>query len=233
MNKVIHRAGERGVGNYGWLTTRYSFSFADWYEPSRMGFGALRVINDDQIAPHSGFPTHAHKDMEIITFIREGTLTHKDSLGNVGVIKEGEVQAMSAGTGVAHSEYNEGDTPVSLFQIWIQPNAIGRAPRYSQQSFASSKKPGITCLVGPDGTPDALPISQDAYISRAVLDQDHPLSYTLRIKTNGVYLFVVEGEVEIADEILNERDAIGITGTETLQIATPKFAELLIFEVPI
>lgn len=232
MKATIHRAAERGKGEYGWLSTRYSFSFANWYEPARMGFGALRVINDDRIAPHEGFDTHTHQDMEIITFVTQGTLTHRDSMGNVGVLRAGEVQAMSAGTGVAHSEYNDSDEPLTLFQIWILPKTRGILPRYAERRFATGDEPGITLLAAPDVAPDALPINQDAYVSRAVLDAEHPLTYTVRKEGNGIYVFVVDGTVEAAGETLEARDAIGITESNTIEMRTPSKATTFIFEVP-
>lgn len=231
MHSIIHRSEDRGKGSYGWLNTRYSFSFANWYDPTRMGFGALRVINDDSIAPHSGFDTHGHRDMEIITFIREGTLTHRDSMGNVGEIHAGEVQVMSAGTGVLHSEKNEGDTPVTLFQIWMMPKNAGVEPHYAQKSFETNANE-IILLVGPKDTDGALTINQDAYISRAVFDAEHPLTYTFKDHAHGVYIFVVEGTLSLLNETLEARDAMGIVGTAEVTLSTPTKAEVFIFEVP-
>lgn len=232
MESILHRASDRGRGDYGWLNTRYSFSFADWYEQSRMGFGVLRVINDDRIAPHSGFDTHGHRDMEIITIVREGVLTHRDSMGNTGVIGAGEVQVMSAGTGVTHSEKNEGDVPVTLFQIWMLSKEGSIEPRYAQKYFPTSHN-AISLLVAPTDTHGALPINQDAYISRALLDKEHPFVYTLKDATHGVYVFVVEGTLTIKNETLSDRDAIGIWGIKEINLATSAKAEVLIFEVPV
>lgn len=234
MKKVVHRAEERGGGEHGWLTTRYSFSFADWYEPTRMGFGALRVINDDQIAPASGFPTHQHRDMEIITIVTAGAVSHKDSMGNVGTVKEGEVQAMSAGTGVAHSEYNDSaEKPLALFQIWIEPKSFGMTPQYGQRAIkAVGRGSTITPLVGPSGTPDALPINQDAYISRTVIGPNQSLDYELHRPGSGVYVFVMGGIVDTADETLRERDAIGVNGTPLIELSSAAGATALLIEVP-
>ena len=233
MKTVIHRAEERGGGEHGWLSTRYSFSFADWYEPTRMGFGTLRVINDDTIAPASGFPMHAHQDMEIITLVLRGTVTHKDSLGNVGTVPAGDVQVMSAGTGIVHSEYNASATePLALFQIWIEPNKNGVRPRYAQKSFADAKKSNFQLLVSPTGAKESLGIHQDAYICLARVDRDHPLNFELQDKRHGVYLFVIGGSIDVAGETLGARDAMGITETDKVRIESPKSAELLIIEVP-
>ncbi len=234
MEMIMYPASERGKGEYGWLTTRYSFSFADWFEPSRMGFGVLRVINDDRIAPRHGFDTHGHRDMEIITIVREGTLTHRDSMENTGVIGAGEVQVMSAGTGVLHSEKNTGNVPVSLFQIWMMPKETNIAPRYAQKSFPVLMN-DISLLIAPSDTHGALPINQDAYISRAVFDSEHPLTYMPHDATHGVYVFVVEGTLSINNKTLTDRDAVGITGTEAIELITPipnASTEVLIFEIP-
>ncbi|MFA5876806.1 MAG: pirin family protein [Candidatus Paceibacterota bacterium] len=235
MKKVIDRSGDRGRGEYGWLTTRYSFSFADWHEPTRMGFGALRVINDDVISASSGFGMHHHQDMEIITIVTYGTVTHKDSMGNIGIVPAGDVQVMSAGTGVTHSEYNDSkEEALSLFQIWIQPKEFGIEPHYAQSSFNLAEvKNGLTLLVAPIGVGSGLPINQDAYISYAVLDKNIPCTYNLKEKGNGVYLFVVEGKVTLDGEILHSRDAMAVSGTDEMTITSSISAKVLIIEVPL
>ncbi|MDB5245242.1 MAG: hypothetical protein JWN90_347 [Parcubacteria group bacterium] len=234
MNTVIHRAGDRGRGDYGWLTTRYSFSFADWYNPARTGFGKLLVINDDRISADNGFGMHQHRDMEIITIVTSGTLTHKDSMGNVGTVVAGEVQIMSAGTGVAHSEYNASTTePLELFQIWILPKELGIAPRYAQALIQNTNEQDLTQLVGPLDTVHGLGINQDAYFSKVTLDADKKLSYALHKEGNGAYVFVVSGSIEIDGEALFARDAIGITDTSIIEISGLEQSELLIIEVPI
>jgi redox-sensitive bicupin YhaK (pirin superfamily) len=229
MKTVIHKANMRGVGEYEWLSTRYSFSFADWFEPTRMGFGALRVINDDVIAPANGFGTHMHQDMEIITIVMKGAVTHTDSLGNMGRVSEGEVQVMSAGTGVAHSEYNDSSSePLELFQLWIEPKEYGIASRYEQKHFNfNAIGPGSVQLVGKD----SLHINQDAGISFAVADLHTPLLYEIT-EGNGLYAFVVDGEAVIAETHLNGRDAIGITEESSITITTPTKGRLLLIEVP-
>ncbi len=235
MDKIIHRAKERGQGEYGWLSTRYSFSFANWFEPSRMGFGALRVINDDTVAPASGFPMHSHKDMEIITIVTSGTITHEDNLGNKGEVPEGDVQAMSAGTGVVHAEFNESQTePLTLFQIWIEPKVRGIEPRWAQKSFGlSNSKSGLTLLAAPDGSPEGLPINQDAYVYWGVLDAERPLKYILQKEGNGVYLFVIDGSVLVEGDTLEAKDAIGLSDFAETSFTAATHATVLIFEVPL
>lgn len=233
MNAVIHHANERGGGDFGWLKTRHSFSFAHWYEPTRMGFGVLRVINDDWIAPHQGFGAHPHRDMEIITIVTNGTLTHEDSMGNHGIIPAGDVQIMSAGTGVVHSERNESDEPLTLFQIWIEAREKGIMPRYGQRSFQlSENKFDSSLLVAPLGTPDVLTINQDAYIYSAVVDAAHPFIYRVHNPQHGLYLFVITGELSVAGATLRERDAIGITDTTEIELQAKTETRVLIFEVP-
>lgn len=228
---TLHLAESRGGDDHGWLSTRHSFSFANWYDPNRMGFGTLRVLNDDTIDPKNGFGTHPHNNMEIITVVTDGTLTHKDSMGNTGVIRAGEVQVMSAGTGVAHSEYNDNEEPLHLFQIWIEPNERNVAPRYDQRSFPE-KKISETLLVAPLGTPDALGIHQDAYISRLAFDLDHPIAYKFKRNEHGVYFFVVEGGVTITEASLKERDAIGVERIDMVELSTTEHAVVLAIEVP-
>ena len=237
MKKQIHRATDRGSAEHGWLHTKYSFSFADWYEPSRMGFGALRVINDDIIDPASGFGAHTHHDMEIITIVLKGTVTHKDSMGNIGTVPAGDVQVMSAGSGVTHSEYNDSTTePLALFQIWIESSSRGITPRYGQKSFRNqAQKNVLQSLVVSDedaSTSDVLTIHQDASISRAVIESGNSIDYSLRSPQHGVYVFVVEGEVEIDGTLFGRRDAVGIFDTSEILISTKTGAEILLIDVP-
>lgn len=234
MNKVVHRSSERGQAEIDWLSTRYSFSFANWYDPSRMGFGALRVINDDRIMPSSGFGMHHHEDMEIITIVTHGTVTHEDSMGNVGHVPAGDVQVMSAGTGVTHAERNDSQTDeLALFQIWITPNKFGASARYAQKAFGlTSSDPGLTLLVAPNNEGGALPIYQDAYIYQGVVDSANPLPFRLKNTNHGVYVFVVEGEIVLEKEVLGARDAMGVSDTETLTLESNSFARVLVIEVP-
>ncbi|MDB5189454.1 MAG: hypothetical protein JWL82_411 [Parcubacteria group bacterium] len=233
MTTILHTAKERGGADHGWLKTRHSFSFAHWYEPTRMGFGALRVINDDWIAPHEGFGAHSHKDMEIITLVMQGTLTHEDSMGTLGVISAGDVQIMSAGTGVTHSERNDGDEPLELFQLWIEAKEKGIAPRYGQNELHLSEQgPGLTLLVAPLDTPEVLTINQDAYIYYGTLDETHPLEYALHAPANGVYVFVIDGTLTVAGETLSPRDALGVTDATSLSLSSSSVSQFLLFEVP-
>ena len=234
MEKVLHRADKRGRGDHEWLSTRYSFSFADWFEPARRGFGALRVLNDDTIAPASGFPMHSHRDMEIITIVTSGELTHKDSLGNIGVVRTDDVQVMSAGTGIVHSEYNASPIePLTLFQIWIQTEKEGSVPRYNQKSFETTRaKDGIVPIAGPTGGDYPLKIQQNAFISRAVVELNHPCDYPLHKEGNGVYIFVIEGTAEVAGERLNARDALGVSEVGVVPVTANSPATILIIEVP-
>lgn len=232
MKTVLHKASDRGVAEHGWLHSRFSFSFADWYEPTRMGFGVLRVINDDVIDPHSGFDRHPHRDMEIITIVTEGAVTHGDSMGNEYKVHAGEVQVMSAGTGVVHSEYNKEDRPLKLFQIWIGPRTRGLAPRYDQRSFVSAEKNKIELLVSGNVADDVLLIKQDAYVSRASLDEGIEVEYALKRPENGIYIFVVKGSIKVGGHDLDDRDALGIVEFEKVSISATTPSELLIFDVP-
>lgn len=235
MKKVVRRANERGSGEYGWLSTRYSFSFADWYDPSRMGFGALRVLNDDTIAPNSGFPMHSHRKMEIITIVMSGTLTHKDNLGNVGSLRSGEVQVMSAGDGITHSEYNaSSEEPLSLFQIWITPaRNIGNA-RYAQANLQDLDwSDALLPIAGPEGSGAPLTMAQDAYISRATLDTAAPFTYEFKKEGSGLFVLVIDGNVEVDGETLGRRDALEISDANKITFQTTTETDLLLIEVPL
>lgn len=227
MQKVIHRAHKRGVGEYGWLSTRYSFSFADWYDPTKMGFGALRVLNDDTIAPASGFGMHSHRDMEIITIVTSGAVTHEDDMGNKGTVPAGDVQVMSAGTGVTHAEHNRSpDEPLTLLQLWIEPRKKGGVPHYAQKSFDAN----ATLLVSPHGQEGSLSIGQDAFVSRVAVPSAY--RYTIQKTGNGVYLFVLTGEIVVDGVQVSTRDALGVTETDTIVITSPAEATVLMIEVP-
>lgn len=234
MNRVIHRTQDRGHAHIGWLQSHYSFSFANWYDPLRMGFGPLRVINEDYIAPGTGFGMHGHSNMEIITIVTKGTLSHTDSLGNTGLVHAGEVQVMSAGTGVQHAECNASPTqPLALFQIWIEPSTKNVQPRYAQQPFPQLALAG-TCsteLVHPLGKVSALGIHQEAYIHKVSIAPEEPLFVTPKNTNYGMYIFVVTGSVEIGNEQLQQGDAIGIVDPEVTPITATIPSEVLIFEV--
>ncbi len=233
MKKLLHRANTRGKGEYGWLSTRYSFGFANWHDPSRVGFGALRVLNDDTIAPASGFPMHGHADMEIITIVAAGTLTHRDNLGNIGTIGAGEVQVMSAGTGIVHSEYNASATEsLSLFQLWIQTGERGASPRYGEAKRSDIRAGEITQLAGPLGSGAPATILQNALISRAHISPSAPITYSLSSKDQGLYVFVLDGTLSVEGEKLGSRDAIGVSEFNALEISAAEPSNVLLIEVP-
>lgn len=235
MNTILHKAASRGHANHGWLDSWHTFSFAGYYNPERIHFGALRVLNDDTVDGGMGFGKHPHDNMEIISIPTSGELEHKDSMGNGQVIKEGDVQVMSAGTGIHHSEKNKnGDKPVKFFQIWIFPNKKNVTPRYDQQNFSEADKHNkFLTVVSPLGSKDGgVQIHQDAWFSLGKLDKDFAGDYQLRNKANGVYAFVIEGDVTINGEKLNRRDGLGITGTDKLDVKADTNAEILLMEVP-
>ncbi|GAB4450188.1 MAG: pirin family protein [Bacteroidia bacterium] len=230
MNYRLFPASERGFADYGWLKTHYSFSFANWYHPEKIHFGMLRVLNDDNIAPHSGFDFHPHNDMEIITILLEGELTHQDSMGNKGVIKKNEVQVMSAGTGIFHSEKNESNEWTKLFQIWIFPDKKGHTPRYEQKPFPNQQS--FQLLVSPDGRDNSLWIHQNAFITRLHLSSEEYFDYHLHHPSNGVYVMNINGEFSILQHALQFRDAIGVWNTPVFNIHSSKTSDILLIEVP-
>ena len=234
MEKVIHRANSRGHANHGWLKANHSFSFASWYDPSRINFGAIRVLNDDTIAPGAGFPTHPHDNMEIITIPLSGILEHKDSMGNVAQIKTGEVQVMSAGTGVTHSEYNGSQTEeLKLFQIWLFPNKKDVTPRYDELKLSlEDRKNKFQQILSPSPEDDGVWIHQEAWMHMISMDPDKQSEYNLKLNSNGVYIMVVSGSVEIDGELLNDRDAIGVSQVDTVVLKAINNAEVLLIEVP-
>ncbi len=236
MEKIIHKADSRGSANHGWLQANHSFSFANFYDPERTQFGALRVLNDDLIAPSMGFGTHPHNNMEIITIPLKGVLKHKDNMANDWIsVSPGEVQVMSAGTGVYHSEINgSANEHLSLFQIWIIPEKNGVEPRYDQVEFNEvDRKNKLQILVSSFNSEDSgLKIYQDAQISRIDLDENKTFKYQLKSKNHGVYVMSISGELEIDSENLSERDAIGIYDTDSFEIKASSKSELLCIEVP-
>ncbi len=235
MNFVIHKADSRGIAEHGWLHSRHTFSFGQYYNPERMGFGALRVINDDIVDPSAGFGTHSHDNMEIISVPLAGSLRHRDSMGNTHVIKEGEVQVMSAGTGISHSEYNASDTdPVNFLQIWVLPKLKNIEPRYSQKEFSSDDRNNdFQIVIAPDAGDEKVLINQDAWFSLADFTAGSGASYRLKADGNGVYVFVLEGEIEIAGENLGRRDGMGIEESDETDIEAIADSQLLIIEVPL
>ncbi len=237
MNKVIHRATDRGTADHGWLKANFSFSFAHYYNPEKINFGALRVLNDDFIQGGMGFGTHPHENMEIITIPLEGALKHRDSMSNEWIsLKTGEVQVMSAGTGIQHSEMNNNpNDQLNLFQIWILPNKSEVTPRYDQQNFdVLERKNKLQLLVSSidEKLEGSLKIHQDAQISRIDLDENSNFNYALKSENHGVYVMVIDGDITIDSESLAKRDAIGISQTKNLNIISRSNAELLFIEVP-
>ena len=236
MKAILHKAETRSHANHGWLDTYHTFSFGGYYDKDRMHFGALRVLNDDTVSGAMGFGTHPHDNMEIISIPTSGDLEHKDSMGNVQVIKQGDVQAMSAGTGIQHGEKNMNkDRAVKFFQIWIFPNKKNVEPRYDQKSFSDADKYNkLLTVVSPLGTNDGgVQIHQDAWFSLGKLDKGFPINYNLKNKENGVYAFVIEGEATINGQKLNRRDGLGMTETDTLDIKADTNVEILLMEVPV
>ncbi|MDQ3192254.1 MAG: pirin family protein [Bacteroidota bacterium] len=235
MGKILYPANERGFADHGWLQAKHSFSFADYYDPNKIHFGQLRVLNDDIVAPGMGFAQHPHENMEIITLILKGALEHKDSMGHVSVIKQGEVQIMSAGKGITHSEYNHSKTePVNLLQIWVFPKIKNIEPRYDQKIFSINDRINkFQTIISPEKEDNKMWINQDAYFSLCHLKAGETIQYNLKNIKNAVYLFVMEGKAEVAKETLNNRDAIGVTGAETTTIKSHVDTDFLIIELPI
>jgi len=236
MKKIIHKANTRGFADHGWLKSHHTFSFASYQDQERMNFGMLRVLNDDVVQPKMGFGTHPHQNMEIISIPLTGALSHKDSMDNKRAIEVGEVQVMSAGTGLTHSEFNDSKTDeVNFLQLWIIPEESSVKPNYEQRAFPEDgKRNTLQTVVAPKDklVADALPISQQAYIYRAHLDTNNSIDLILKSAQNGVYVFVVDGEVEIGNANLRKRDAIGVTEIDKVTIKATNESELVIIEVP-
>jgi quercetin 2,3-dioxygenase len=234
MKTIVHRAEDRGRANYGWLDTRYSFSFSRYYDPDKMGFGLLRVLNDDIVNEGTGFGTHPHDNMEIITLVLEGSLEHKDSMGSGEVIHKDEVQVMSAGSGVTHSEFNPSETePVNLFQLWIFPKEENIKPRYDQKAFPESSRINeLKTVVSGYKENDSLYIHQNAEIKLGYFTKKKNINYKLKDKNNGVYLFIIDGHILLNDEDLYRRDAMGIYNTEDFYFTIDENTRFLLIEVP-
>ena len=234
MDKVLHKADTRGYANHGWLESHHSFSFASYYNPQRMQFGALRVLNDDRVAPGMGFGTHPHQNMEIISIPLEGDLEHKDSMGNTAVIRQGDVQVMSAGTGVQHSEYNKNrDREVAFLQIWVLPDRPNVTPRYDQITLNQEDlKNTWYTLLGPRDKHKGLWIHQNAWFHLGEFSKQDTATYTLKENGNGLYAFVLEGRVQVGDEILERRDALGVWNTAEVAFRMEDKSRLLLLEVP-
>ena len=234
MKTVFHTSDSRGHANHGWLDARHSFSFAGWFNPERIQFGALRVLNDDIIQGGMGFGTHPHDNMEIVTIPLKGDLEHKDSMGNSAVIREGDIQVMSAGTGVHHSEYNKNpDKEINLFQLWIFPNQRDVPPRYDQIPIRTfHQKNAFFQILSPVAEDQGVWIHQNAWMH--MLDADAQTSHTYTIKNpgNGVYVMVIEGQIAWNDQVLNRRDAMGFWDTNDFEIRVLEDAQVLLVDVP-
>jgi len=229
---TLRRSNERGSAKFNWLDSRHTFSFGDYYDPNHLCFSDLRVINEDRVNPGAGFPTHSHRDMEIITYVLEGALAHKDSTGTSSVIRVGDVQRMSAGTGISHSEYNPSQTePVHFLQIWIIPNEMGLKPGYEQRSFNLKKNGGSWVLVaGPDARDGAVKIHQDAELRLASLTPGGRLTYSLQSGRRG-WLQVTRGAVTLNSKPLNAGDGAAITDENILDVRANDDAEILLFDL--
>lgn len=234
MNSVIHKAGTRGDANHGWLHSKHSFSFANYYNPERMHFGVLRVLNDDIVAPGMGFGTHPHDNMEIISIPLEGDLEHKDSMGNVAVIKQGDVQVMSAGTGITHSEYNKNkNKEVKFLQIWLFPNKKNVTPRYDQISIRDIEiENKFYQVLSPNKDDHGVWINQDAWFHLGKFKKGISDEYKIKKAGNGVYVFILEGEVEINNEKLSKRDGMGVWDTDSIKVKASENARVLLMEIP-
>lgn len=233
-NTVLHKADTRGHADHGWLNAYHSFSFASWYNPERVQFGTLRVLNDDTVAPGMGFGTHPHDNMEIITIPLEGDLAHKDSMGNAATIKTGDVQVMSAGTGIQHSEFNpNADQRTKLFQIWLFPKTRNVEPRYQQITLnQEEQKNNFAQILSPNPDDAGVWIHQDAWFHLADFDKDFSKTYEIKKEGNGMYVFVISGTITVDGQELETRDGLGITDFKTLDIKATTDAKFLLMEIP-
>ncbi len=235
MKLTVHRSGCRGHADHGWLKTWHSFSFASYYNPDRMHFGALRVLNDDIIQGGMGFGTHPHDNMEIVTIVLDGELEHRDSMGNGSVIRSGEVQVMSAGTGIKHSEFNHSaENEASLLQIWVFPDKKNVEPRYGQAKFEQEEMNGkFRIVVSPDGKDNSLWIHQQAWFSLGEFEAGKSFDYSLNKAGNCLYIFLISGELQLGGETMNRRDAVGIKELDSnVTITTKKDSKILVLEIP-
>jgi hypothetical protein len=233
-NTILHTAESRGYANHGWLVSRHTFSFANYYNPDRVHFGALRVLNDDIVAAGKGFGTHPHDNMEIISIPLEGDLEHRDSMGNVSVIRHGDIQVMSAGTGIRHSEFNKNkDQEVKFLQIWIFPNKKNVIPRYGQITLnLADRQNKLQQIISPNEGDEGVWIYQNAWFHIGRFSKGFNTDYKLKSEGNGIYAFVLSGELSIIDQPLKSRDGFGIRDTESLSIIADADSELLLMEVP-
>jgi len=234
MKTILHKANTRGHADHGWLNSYHSFSFANYFNPERTQFGKLRVLNDDTVAPGKGFGTHPHENMEIISIPLEGDLEHKDSIGNTSVIKEGDIQVMSAGTGVYHSEYNKNENKeVKFLQIWVFPNKKNVEPRYDQIAIGDLLKPNVfTQVLSPNKDDQGVWIHQNAWFHIGKFNKEVSREYKFNGKENGAYIFMLEGKASINGQELSERDGFGIWETDLLDIKAKADSKILLMEIP-
>ncbi|ERL56059.1 pirin family protein [Psychrobacter aquaticus] len=235
MKTIYHAANSRGDANHGWLKSKHTFSFANYYNPERMGFGVLRVINDDFVIGGKGFGKHSHRDMEIISIPLAGKLAHGDNIGNEGVIETGEIQVMSAGTGITHSEMNgDTDEPVQFLQIWVMPNKMNVVPRYQQVRMSELMQPNeFNQILSPNVDDAGVWVYQDAWFSMGDFDKGVSENYHLKDPNNGVYVFVISGKVTVNDDTLATRDGLCIWDTDSFRIEVAEDTKVLVMEVPI
>lgn len=234
MSIELFRAADRGHADYGWLSTFHHFNFANYFNPLRERFGLLRVLNDDTIAGGTGFEEHPHANMEIVSIPLQGALKHHDSMGNSTVIQTGEIQIMSAGTGIRHSEFNDlANAQTKFLQIWIFPKLKNIVPRYDQKKFASPPPQNVfKTYVSPEKNSDTIWINQDAWLARAAVSAHSEIVYKRKLETNGIFLFVISGEVTLAGNILEERDAIGVSETAEITVQAAADSDLLLIDIP-
>lgn len=234
MKKIIHRGADRGIQDHGWLKAAHSFSFAQYHDPAKVHFGMLRVLNDDIVVPGMGFGTHGHDNMEIVTIPLKGILAHKDSLGSEGNISYGEIQVMSAGSGIRHSEFNGSSTEeVNLLQIWVFPKERNIQPRYDQMRYnLENVNNSFLPLVSPNAEENVMWINQDAFFSLGTFDGSKTTNYNIQHPGNGAYVFLIDGEAELDGTLLNTRDAMGVSETDKLEFKFNKNSRVLIIEVP-
>ena len=234
MRTTLHKADTRGHANHGWLNSYHTFSFGNYHNPDRMSFGVLRVLNDDEVAAGMGFGTHGHSNMEIISIPLEGDLEHKDDMGNTTVIRQGDIQAMSAGRGIQHSEKNKShDQQVKFLQIWILPNKVNVTPRYDQITLAQgSLKNNLKQIVSPNANDEGIWIHQNAWFSLGEFDKDETNTYILKDTANGVYIFLLEGKCTVNGVTLEKRDGLGIEETDKIDIIYNENSKILLMEVP-
>ena len=233
-NSVFHPANSRGDANHGWLQSKHTFSFANYYNPDRMHFGVLRVLNDDTVASGMGFGTHPHDNMEIISIPLEGDLEHKDSMGNTQVIKHGDIQVMSAGTGIYHSEYNRNkNNLVKFLQIWVFPNKRDVTPRYDQITLNQEDRHNrFQQILSPSADDEGVWIQQDAWFHLGKFEKNKTTNYTFKKESNGVYVFVLSGKLEVNGQLLNNRDGFGIWNSKSIEFKFNEDSEVLLMEVP-